>query len=51
MSKTEQNIKASEEFIRSVLEKNFKQKVDPTSLRVAAEKLCETLPERQLQPA
>lgn len=44
MAKTEQNLQASEEFIRRVLEKNFSQKVDPDALRTAAEKLCDALP-------
>lgn len=47
MAKTEQNLKASEEFIRAVLEKNFRQTVPQDALRAAAEKLCEALPERQ----
>jgi hypothetical protein len=47
MAKTEDNIKASEDFIRDVLAKNFNQQVDPESLRVAAAKLCEALPERE----
>lgn len=47
MAKTEQNLKASEEFIRQVLERNFHQKVNAEELRAAAEKLCEALPERQ----
>jgi hypothetical protein len=51
MSKTEQNLKASEEFIRQVLQKNFRQKVNPDDLRAAAEKLCEALPERQKEAA
>lgn len=47
MAKTEQNLKATEEFIRRVMEKNFRQKVDDDELRAAAEKLCEALPDRQ----
>jgi hypothetical protein len=51
MAKTEQNLKASEEFIRRVLEQNFRQKVDADALRTAAEKLCEALPERKKEAA
>jgi hypothetical protein len=47
MAKTDDNLKASEIFIRDVLKKNFNQQVDPEKLRVAAEKLCEALPEKQ----
>lgn len=44
MAKTENNLKASEDFIRKVLSENFKQKVDGDSLRSAAEKLCGAIP-------
>jgi hypothetical protein len=44
MGKTQQNLAASEEFIRSVLMRNFNQKIDATELRAAAEKLCEAVP-------
>jgi hypothetical protein len=44
MGKTQQNLKASEEFIRAVLMRNFNQKVDTKQLRSAAEKLCEAVP-------
>lgn len=44
MAKTEENVRASEEFIRQVLEQNFKQKVSPKALKKAAEKLCEAIP-------
>lgn len=47
MAKTEDNVKASEDFIRSVLSKNFNQDVNKEALRAAAEKLCAALPERQ----
>jgi len=47
MAKTEQNLKASEDFIREVLAKNFHQSVPTEQLRAAAEKLCEALPETQ----
>ncbi len=45
MAKTEKNLKTSEDFIRKVLSENFKQRVDPESLRSAAEKLCSALPD------
>ena len=45
MAKTEKNIRASEEFIREVLAKNFHQTLRGDRLRAAAEKLCEALPE------
>lgn len=47
MAKTEKNLKASEEFIKKVLSENFKQTVDSESLRIAAEKLCRSMPERE----
>jgi hypothetical protein len=49
MSKTESNLKASEKFIRDVLQKNFGQRVKAGDLRQAAAKLCDALPERQQQ--
>ena len=51
MPKTEQNLKATEDFIRKVLAENFKQTIDAEALRGAAEKLCGALPERQAQAA
>jgi len=45
MAKTEENIKSSEEFIRNVLARNFKQTIAAEELRAAAERLCEALPE------
>jgi hypothetical protein len=51
MAKTEDNIRASENFIREVLEKNFNQTIDSDELRVAAEKLCAAIPERQTEAA
>jgi hypothetical protein len=53
MPKTEQNIATAEGFILKVLEKNFRQeKVDPESLRLAAQRLCDSVPtERQKEPA
>jgi hypothetical protein len=51
MAKSEQNLKASEDFIRKVLEENFKQKVDKDSLRSAAEKLCGAIPESHRRAA
>lgn len=47
MAKNDENLKAAEDFVRSVLEKNFKQTVDKDRLRDAAAKLCEALPEKQ----
>jgi len=47
MAKTETNLKATEEFVRQVLEKNFKQKLSGDELRMAAERLCDALPSRQ----
>jgi hypothetical protein len=47
VAKTEDNLKASEDFIRDVLAKNFNQTVDKDALRAAAERLCEALPERR----
>lgn len=44
MAKNEKNIKASEEFIKSVLERNFKQTVQAEQLRAAAERLCDAIP-------
>ena len=44
MPKTETNIKANEDFIKSVLQKNFGQSVDSSVLRQAAIKLCEAFP-------
>jgi len=45
MAKTEENIRKSEEFIKKVLEENFGQSVNADRLRVAAEKLCEAIPQ------
>ncbi len=51
MPKTEQNIREAEQFIRDTLEKNFRQQVDQEQLRIAAEKLCESVPVRQPEMA
>lgn len=51
MAKTESNLKASEEFIRRVLEDNFSQSLDAETLREAAEKLCGAIPEPRQQAA
>lgn len=52
MKKTNQSLKkASEEFIRSVLEKNFHQKVQPDQLDQAAEKLSKAIPQLEKQAA
>jgi len=37
-------LKASEDFVRSVLQKNFNQKVDDEAARAAAEKIVRNLP-------
>lgn len=47
MAKNEQNIRASEEFIRNVLEKKFGQRVEADALRNAAERLCDAVPENR----
>jgi hypothetical protein len=47
MAKTDENLRASEAFIRDVLQKNFNQRVDPDQLRTAAERLCEALPAKK----
>ena len=44
MAKTEQNLRAAEDFVRTTLAKNFRQDVDRDRLRAAAEKLCEAIP-------
>lgn len=51
MAKTERNIRESEDFIREVLSKNFHQTVREEELRIAAEKLCEALPEKKAEKA
>jgi hypothetical protein len=45
MTKTEQSLKITEDFIRNVLAKNFDQRVDADDLRAAAVRLCKALPE------
>lgn len=47
MARNEQNLQKTEEFIRSVLRKNFSQEVDPNHLREAAEKLCDAIPGKE----
>jgi hypothetical protein len=47
MSKTDEKLKASEDFIRGVLKNNFNQTVEPDKLRAAAERLCNALPEKR----
>jgi len=51
MSKTEQNLKVTEDFIRSILKNNFGQEVRADALRAAAEKLCEAIPMQKKQAA
>jgi hypothetical protein len=47
MAKTEQNLKATEDFIRGVLATNFNQKIKEDALRKAAEQLCDAMPTRR----
>ena len=51
MAKNEQNIQASEDFIRTVLANNFKQDVPADALRKAAEALCDAIPAKRLVAA
>jgi hypothetical protein len=51
MSKTEQNLKLVEDFIRGVLKSNFRQDVKKEDLRSAAEKLCDAIPAQKTQAA
>ena len=51
MAKTETNLRASETFIKTVLERNFNQKVEDEALKSAAKKLCEALPESRARKA
>lgn len=51
MPKTETNLKKSEDFLRSVLQRNFRQQVAQDDLRAAAERLCEVIPEARQQAA
>lgn len=51
MPRTEDNLRNSEEFIRSVLQKNFGQAVDAEKLRLAAQRLCEAIPAAQQEVA
>ena len=45
MPKTEPNLKDSEDFIRSVLQRHFRQAVEGDDLRAAAAKLCDAVPQ------
>lgn len=47
MAKTEANLKATEDFVRRVLQKNFKQTLSADELRNAAQRLCEAIPTAQ----
>ena len=47
MAKNDENLKSAEDFVRSVLSKNFGQSVDASKLREAAEKLCDAIPQRK----
>ena len=50
--KTEQNLKATEDFVLEVLSKNFGQMtVDRDRLREAAEKLCDAIPTKGMKPS
>ena len=51
MAKTEQNLKLTEDFIRSVLKQNFGQDVRPDALRAAAKKLCDAIPAQKAHAA
>jgi hypothetical protein len=51
MAKNETNLKATEEFIRNVLAKNFNQDVHVEDLRTAAARLCDAMPEREQEAA
>jgi hypothetical protein len=53
MGRSKENLKMSEQFLRTVLRKNFKQtRINPKLLRKAAEELCDALPgKREPQPA
>lgn len=44
MTKSKQNLVEAQKFVKDVLAKNFKQKVDAESLRTAAEKILEAVP-------
>lgn len=50
MGKTQENLKASEDFIRTILKKNFSQNVKSAELKSAAEKLCEAVPGKKKEP-
>ena len=45
MRERDEVVKSAEDLIRSILEKNFNQKVDPASVRAAAEKIVSGLPD------
>lgn len=47
MAKDDKNLKSAEDFVRSVLAKNFGQSVDSDRLRAAAEKLCDAIPKQR----
>ena len=48
MSKTRENLQASAEFIKTILEKNFNQKIKAKDLKAAAEKLCDAVPGKRV---
>ena len=47
MSKNDINLKSAEDLVRSVLSKNFGQSLDSERLRRAAEKLCDSIPQKR----
>lgn len=44
MVEVKDRIKTAEDFVRSVVEKTFGQRVDDESIRLAAEKIARNLP-------
>ena len=46
MAEVNDRFKSAEDFVRSVLEKTFGQRVDEESVRTAAEKIARNLPVR-----
>lgn len=50
MTRTKQNLADAQELVKSVLAKNFNQKVKATDLRAAAEKILEAVPSLPTKP-
>jgi len=44
MTRTKQNLADAQELVRSILAKNFNQKIKATDLRAAAAKVLEAVP-------